>query len=99
MIDAGASLNLITLSTLEVVGMDGKRILGAPIEITGFGGVVESTKGYMKLALRVGPIVALTQFHVIDSKVPYHILLGQPWLHKHLARGSWTTRQIGRAHV
>ena len=53
------------------------------MEITGFGGAVESTEEYVQLALRVGPIVALTRFHVINSKVSYHILLGRPWLHKH----------------
>ena len=53
------------------------------MEITGFGGIAESTEGYVQLALRVGPIVALTQFHVINSKVFYHILLGRPWFHKH----------------
>ena len=43
----GASLNLIALSTLEAVGLTGKRILRAPMEITGFGGSAESTKGYV----------------------------------------------------
>ena len=57
--------------------MTGKRILGAPVEITGFGGVVESTEGYVQLALRVGPIVAITRFHVINSEVSYHVLLGR----------------------
>ena len=37
----------------------------------------------MQLALRVGPILALTRFHVINAKVSYHVLLGCPWLHKH----------------
>ena len=63
--------------------MAGKRILGAPVEITGFGGVVESTEGCMQLALKVGLIVALTRFYVINLEVSYHILLGRPWLHKH----------------
>ena len=35
------------------------------------------------MALRVGPIVALTRFHVINSEVSYHVLLGRSWLHKH----------------
>ena len=83
MIDIKASLNLIALSTLETVSMAGKRILGALVEITGFGGATESTERYVQLALRVGPIEALTRFHVINSKVSYHILLGRPWLHKH----------------
>ena len=37
----------------------------------------------MQLALRVGPIVALTRFHVINLEVSYHVLLGHLWLHKH----------------
>ena len=83
LVDTGASLNLIALSTLETVGLAGRRILGAPMEITGFGGLAESTEGYVQLALRVGPIVALTRLHVINSKVSYHVLLGRPWLYKH----------------
>ena len=78
-----ASLNLSALSTLEAVGMAGKMILRALVKIIGFGGAVESIEGYVQLALRVGPIVALTRFHVINSDVSYHILLGCPWLHKH----------------
>ena len=44
---------------------------------------MESTEGYVQLALRVGPIVALTRFHVINAEVSYHVLLGRLWLHKH----------------
>ena len=45
LVDMGALLNLIVLSTLEAVGLVNKRIMGAPMEITGFGGLVESTEG------------------------------------------------------
>ena len=83
LVDTGASLNLIALSTLEAVRMTGRKILRAPMEITGFGGGAKSTEGYVQLALRVGPIVDLTRFHVINSEVSYHVLLGRPWLHKH----------------
>ena len=83
LIDTEASLNLIALSTLEAVSIAGKRILRASVEITGFRGATESTKRYVQLALRVGLIVALTRFHVINSEVSYHILLGCLWLHKH----------------
>ena len=83
LVDTGASLNLIALSTLEAVGLTGRKILEAPMAITGFGGSVESTEGYVQLALRVGPIVALTRFHVINLKVSYHVLLGRLWLYKH----------------
>ena len=53
------------------------------MEIKGFGSMGEYTKGHIQLVLKVGPIVALTRFHVVDFVVPYHILLGRPWLHKH----------------
>ena len=36
LVDTGGLLNLITLSTLEAVGLVDRRILGAPMEITGF---------------------------------------------------------------
>ena len=78
LVDTGASLNLIALSTLEVVGLTGRRILRAPMKIIGFRGSAESTKGYVHLALKVGPIVALTRFQVINSEVSYHVLLGRP---------------------
>ena len=83
LVDIGASLNLIALSTLEAVGLIGRKILGAPMEITGFREATESTEGYVQLALRVGPIVTLTRFHVINLEVSYHVLLGCPSLHKH----------------
>ena len=82
LVDTRASLNLIALSTLEAVGLVDRRILGSPMEIIGFGGSVESTEGYVQLALRVGPIVVLTRFHVINVEVSDHVLLGHPWLHK-----------------
>ena len=83
LVDIGASLNLIALSTFEAVGMADKRILGTLMEITGFEETTFSTKGHIQLGLRVGPIVALTRFHVINFEVSYHVLLGRLWLHKH----------------
>ena len=51
--------------------------------MAGFAGMQEHTIGSIQLVLRAGPIVALTRFHVIDSAVSYHALLGRPWLHRH----------------
>ena len=83
LVDNSSCINLIPLSTIQVAKISQKKIQGAPMEIKGFGGVGEYTKGHIQLVLKVGPIVALTWFHVVDSVVPYHILLGRPWLHKH----------------
>ena len=51
--------------------------------MAGFAGMQEHTIGSIQLVLRAGPIVALTRFHVIDTVVPYHALLGRPWLYRH----------------
>ena len=47
LVDTGASLNLKVLSTLKAMGLTSRRILGAPMEITGFGRAIESTEGYV----------------------------------------------------
>ena len=83
LVDTGSCINLIPLSTIQVAKISQKKIQGAPIEIKGFSGIDEYTKGHIQLVLKVGPIVALTLFHVVDSMVPYRILLGRRWLHKH----------------
>uniref|UniRef100_A0A2N9F5C3 RNase H type-1 domain-containing protein n=1 Tax=Fagus sylvatica TaxID=28930 RepID=A0A2N9F5C3_FAGSY len=59
------------------------RIQGSPMEVIGFGGVTKYTMGHVQLVLRVGPIVVLTRFHVVNAEAPYHVILGRPWLHKH----------------
>uniref|UniRef100_A0A2N9EWH9 Retrotransposon gag domain-containing protein n=1 Tax=Fagus sylvatica TaxID=28930 RepID=A0A2N9EWH9_FAGSY len=83
LVDNGSCINLIPLSTIQAAEIPQKKIQGAPTEIKGFGGVGEYIKGHIQLVLKVGPVVAFTRFHVVDSVVPYHILLGRPWLHKH----------------
>ena len=77
------SLNLIPASTLKAAGIPLSKIAGAPIKVFGFAGIHECTIGSIQLVLKVGPIFALTRFHVIDSSISYHALLGRPWLHKH----------------
>jgi hypothetical protein len=83
LVDTGSCLNLISLSTLQATNVSQQKIQGSPMEVTGFGGVTEYTMGHVQLVLRVGPIVALTRFHVVNAKAPYHVLIGRPWLHKH----------------
>uniref|UniRef100_A0A2N9HSJ2 Integrase catalytic domain-containing protein n=1 Tax=Fagus sylvatica TaxID=28930 RepID=A0A2N9HSJ2_FAGSY len=83
LVDTGSCLNLIPLSTLQAVNLPHQKIQGSPMEVTGFGGVTEYTMGHVQLVLKVGPIVALTRFHVVNAETPYHVLLGRPWLHKH----------------
>jgi hypothetical protein len=83
LLDTGSCLNLIPLSTLQAANVSQQKIQGSPMEVTRFGRVTKYTMGHVQLVLRVGPIVALTRFHVVNAEAPYHVLLGRPWLHKH----------------
>ena len=81
LVDTGASVNLIPLSTLQAAGISERKIQGCPMEVTGFGGRGEYTVGHIQLWLKVGPIASLAQFHVVKMEVSYHVFLGRPWLH------------------
>ena len=83
LVDTGASVNLIPLSTLQAVGISERKIQGCPMEVAGFGGRGEYTACHIQLWLKVGPIASLAQFHEVKIEVSYHVLLGRPWLHKH----------------
>ena len=76
-------MNLIPTSTLKAAEISLNRVIGTPIEVVGFAGMQKYTIGSIQLVLRVGPIMAFTRFHVINSIVSYHVLLRRPWLYKH----------------
>ena len=83
LVDNGLSLNLIPLSSLVAAGISRRKIQGLLMEIIGVGRGCEHTIGHIQLVLKVEPLMGLTRFHVLDSSVSYHVLLGRPWLHKH----------------
>ena len=64
LVDTGASINLIPLSTLQVAGISERKIQGCPMEVTRFGGRGEYIVGHIQLWLKVGPIASLAYFHV-----------------------------------
>ncbi len=68
LVDTGSCINLIPLSTLRAVEISQKKMQGAPMEVKGFGGIGEYTKGHIQLVLKVSPIVTLTRFWV---RLPY----------------------------
>ena len=83
LVDTGASVNLIPLSTLQAARISEREIQGYPMEVRGFGGRGEYTTGHIQLWLKVSLIASLAHFHVVRTEVSYHVLLGRPWLHKH----------------
>ena len=83
LVNTGASVNLIPLSTLQAVGISERKIQGCLMEVTGFDGRGEYTADHIQLWLKVGPIASLARFHIVKTEVSYHMLLGRSWLHKY----------------
>ena len=83
LVNTGASVNLIPLSTLQAIGISERKIQGCLMEVTGFDGRGEYTADHIQLWLKVGPIASLARFHVVKTEVSYHMLLGRSWLHKY----------------
>ena len=83
LVDIGAFVNLILLSTLQVAGTFERKIQGCLMEVIGFRRSGEYIAGHIQLWLKVGPIASLARFHVVKTEVSYHAPLGRPWLHKH----------------
>ena len=49
LVNTGASVNLIPLSTLQAAGISERKIQGCPMEVTGFGGKGKYTAGHIQL--------------------------------------------------
>lgn len=83
LIDAGSSLNIISLDILDDIGIPREKIQKQPFEVSSFNGSRTYTVGSLSLDLTVGPIRVAHRFHVIDTHTSYHLLLGRPWIHKY----------------
>ena len=69
LVDIGASVNLIPLSTLQTVGISKRKIQGCLMKVIGFEGWGEYTAGHIQLWLKVGPIAFLAWFHTVKMEV------------------------------
>ena len=58
LMDTGAFVNLILLSTLQTTGISERKIQGCLMEVTEFGGRGEYTAGHIQLWLKVGLIAS-----------------------------------------
>ena len=50
LVDTGASVNLIPLSTLQAAGISERKIQGCPMKVTGFGGKGEYIAGHIQFS-------------------------------------------------
>lgn len=81
--DATLALNIISLHVLDDIGIPREKIQKQPFEVSSFNVNQTYTVGSISLGLTVGLIRTAHRFHVIDSQMSYHLLLGRPWIHRY----------------
>ena len=67
MVDTGASTNILPLLTFDALGILRERIIPKPMQVVAIGALQQNTLGHVSLDLKVGPIRALTLFHVMEG--------------------------------
>ncbi|XP_026383836.1 uncharacterized protein LOC113279358 [Papaver somniferum] len=82
-IDGGVSLNMISLHTLEPLGVPRTSIKTRATTVRRFGGQTQTTIGIVHLMMKIVPIRALTPFYVLEDDTTFHVLLGRGWILNH----------------
>ncbi|KAI3831225.1 hypothetical protein MKX03_034011 [Papaver bracteatum] len=75
----GASLNLISQNTIRQLRIHPLEIIRFDTKVRDFSGRKQKTIGTIHLEITIRPII----FHVTETDLTCHIILGQPWLRKH----------------
>ncbi|XP_026396717.1 uncharacterized protein LOC113291394 [Papaver somniferum] len=82
-IDEGASLNMISLHTLDMLGVSRTTIKMRATTVRGFRGQTQTTIWIVHLMMKIRPIKALTPFYVFEDDTTFHVLLGRGWILNH----------------
>ena len=82
LLDGGASLNIMPLSTFRATGIPSEKLIPQAIDIVGFGNDMRQSIGLVTTALHLEKFQAPARFHVIDANTSYHLLIGRAWMHK-----------------
>lgn len=87
LIDTGAALNICPLSTFHALGLKESLLTPSTASIRAYDNskrTARAKRAYLGLIpfRRQGPLSLMTQFHVLDIKATFNLLLGRPWLHQ-----------------
>jgi len=82
-VDGGSVVNIMPKSTMKDLGVTIEELYKSQTMIWGFN--IEGKHGIamIHLELTIGDLTTSSIFHVINSKTPYKLMLGNPWLHGH----------------
>ncbi|XP_040940175.1 uncharacterized protein [Gossypium hirsutum] len=81
LIDNGSALNVLPLSTLNRLPVDGSHMKTCQNVVRAFDDTEREVMGRIDIPLEIGPSIYEVDFLVMDIKPSYIFLLGRPWIH------------------
>jgi hypothetical protein len=107
MVDDGAGVNVMPLSTFEKMGYQENKLMRTNTSLSLFTGEVMNAKGVMSVELTVGSKALATAFFIVDVNGRYNLLLGHDWIHAngcvpstlHQCLIKWVSDDIEIVHI
>ena len=81
LVDNGSCFNVLPLSTFDFFKVDPTAVRVSSITVRAFNGTRVQATGEVELPIKIGPHIFHIDFHIIDTKSSYAMLLGRPWIH------------------
>ncbi|XP_016747934.1 uncharacterized protein [Gossypium hirsutum] len=81
LIDNGSALNVLPLSTLNRLPIDGSHMKICQNVVRAFDGTERKVMVRIDISLEIGPNIYEVDFLVMDIKPSYNCLLGRSWIH------------------
>ncbi|RDX93149.1 hypothetical protein CR513_24622, partial [Mucuna pruriens] len=81
LIDNRSSLNVMPKTTLDKLYYPGAILRNSSVVVRAFDGSKREVMGEITLPIRIGPTTFEITFQVMDIRLAYNCLLGQPWIH------------------
>ncbi|XP_026433496.1 uncharacterized protein LOC113330917 [Papaver somniferum] len=81
LIDGGSSIEILFYETFKQMGLKDECLIPSTYNIFGFNDTSTRPRGEITLEIRVGRILTLTTFCVVDVLSPYTTIFGRSWVH------------------
>ncbi|KAJ8615136.1 hypothetical protein MRB53_034508 [Persea americana] len=81
-INPGSTLNLISTSALEELGIPPRKLSHTSMSIFGYDGSAQRPIGKIRFRLQIGDLISEVTVYAIKTPSYYNILLGRPWIYE-----------------
>jgi hypothetical protein len=75
------NINVLSKSTFDFFKIDPIHVRTTDVITRAFNGAKVGAIGELELPIKIGPPFFNVDFHIIDTKSSYAMLLGRPWIH------------------